>query len=595
MDRVAGKKSLVHILGVVYAHTKTSDGGDLYLTRFAEPFSGHFEIGNWYERDWFNEKATRLKGTSSVFRVPTREVSGKVLDLVVKNCRVGEDVPLDTHTLQEFCDAEFNSPWEEFSLVMEMREGAYGPRDVRVKTQRPLAIYVPPERMQPWQSGRSRSRINRIYAKHPGIDLDILKQYKLIYEWIHGKNLPEVFEQIDLTDSDKVHHLKLINRLVLSALDRKGYLVADMKPEHIIFSEAETLRIEEIGGRYDDREAYKRQVELLYQLIKDGHYSVIDYELLLRTGEHEKKVKDSRRHHYLDDQRDRFEPTPLPAHLKMSDVLGIPYVYGHAESTGGNLWVVGRNARLFDYFLPERWRKTPSLKLSDTREVFYTITKDNIHLVWKTSRVGELPDESDEDAASRKIRQYGINSPFEEFAIAQTLNDLGIPTVYARAIYMTGTPKIEPSGDFRRYLSHRDILDPEGGPALQENHNYITIYGYYNGPDYSVAERGQLYMPVDLYKAVYRGIIDERTSAFFLDKVKEKLRLAGFDGSLLKAGDLLLAVDSSGGIMNNSFGEPEVIIARFELIWKISDAASPFRREYTDSTEEYSNGNRHGR
>jgi hypothetical protein len=153
------KKSLVNVLGVVYVHTKTSDGGDLYLTRFAEPYHEHFEIKNWYEKYWFNEQRIRLIGTSSVYKVPTKPVNGKSLDLVVKNCRVGEDVPIDTHTLQEFYDAEFNSPWEEFSLVMEMKEGAYGPREIKVKTQLPLAIYVPPERMQPWQSGRSRSRL----------------------------------------------------------------------------------------------------------------------------------------------------------------------------------------------------------------------------------------------------------------------------------------------------------------------------------------------------------------------------------------------------------------------------------------------------
>jgi hypothetical protein len=439
MEKCSPKKSLVNVLQVVYAHVKTSDGGDLYLTRFAEPYPEHFQISNWYEKDWFNNHRIRLKGTSSVYKVPTREVNGKSLDLVVKNCRVGEDVPIDTHTLQEFCDAEFNSPWEEFSLVMEMREGTYGPREMKVKTQRPLAIYVPPERMQPWQSGRSRSKINRIQAKHPGIDLDILKQYKMIYEWIQGKNLLEIFEHVDINNDELARHLKVINYRVLVDLNKKGYLVADMKPEHIIINEADTIRIEEIGRSDDDVDAPDRQVELVYQLIKEGNYSVIDYELLLRTGEHENEVKESRRHSYLDDQRDRFRPTLLPVHLKKIEVFGVPYIYGHAESTGGHLWVVGSNARLFDYFLPERWRKTPSLKLSDTKEVFYTITKDNIHLVWKTSRVGEMPDEEDGDRYDPKIRKYGINSPFEEFAIAHTLNQLGIPAVYVRAIYMTGS------------------------------------------------------------------------------------------------------------------------------------------------------------
>ena len=571
MENLTLKKSLVNVLHVVYFHVKTSDGGDLYLSRFAEPYLEHFELRNWYEKEWFNEHRIRLKGTSSVYRVPTREVNGKSLDLVVKNCRVGEDVPIDTHTLQEFCDAEFNSPWEEFSLVMEMRESTYGPREIKVRTQRPLAIYVPPEKMQPWQSGRSRSKINRIQAKHPGINLDILKQYKMVYEWIKGKNLFEIFEHIDINDDEITEHLKKINYRVISDLQKKGYLVADMKPEHVIITEKDTAAIEKMGEEEDDIDVPGRQVALLYRLVNEGRYAVIDYELLLRTAEHENAVKQSRRHCYLDDQKDRFKPGALPAHLKGMEVFGVPYMYGHAESTGGHLWVVGRNARLFDYFLPERWRKTPSLKLSETKEVFYTITKDNIHLVWKASRVGEMPGEEDEDRYDPKIRKYGINSPFEEFAIANRLNEIGIPCVYVRAIYMTGSTKIEPSADFRRYESHKKILDPEGNPILQENRNYITIRGYYNGPDCSVAEQGPLYMPMDLSKALYNGLIDENLCGRLLDRVRKRLREAGYDGSLLKANDLLLAVDSNREIMNNSYGEPEVIICNFELIWKISD------------------------
>lgn len=571
MQKLASKKSLVNVLGVVYAHIKTDDGGDLYLTRFAERYQEHFEIENWYEQSWFNKHKIRLIGTSSVYRVPTKEVGGKSLDLVVKNCRVGEDVPIETHTLQEFCDAEFNSPWEEFSLVMELWDNHYRPKEKKVYTQRPMAIYVPPEKMQPWQSGRSRSKINRIRAKHPGIDIDILKQYKLIYEWIRGFNLIEVFGHVDINDDELVDHLNKINYRAHGELRKKGYLMADMKPEHIIFGEEDARRIEEIG-RTQEIHAPEKQVEEVYQLINEGGYSIVDYELLLRTPEHEEEVKHSRRHSYLDDQRHRFEPTPLPDHLSYTEIFGVPYVYGHAESTGGRLWVVGRNAHLFDYFLPERWRKTPSIKLSPTKEVFYTITKDNIHLVWETSRVGEIPAGDDEGADDPKVRKYGINSPFEEFAIAHTLNRLGIPTVYVRAIYMTGTAKIETSTDFRKYESHKHIVDPEGNPVLQENHNYITIRGYFNGPDQWVAEhRDSLYTPVDLSKAPYRGLMDEAQCQRFLDAVKEKLRQNGFDGSALKLNDLLLAVNDAGEAMKNASGEPEIIICNFELIWKIYD------------------------
>ncbi len=559
------KKTLVNVLGVVYAHVKTTDGGDLYLTRFAEQYQKHFDTPNWYESDWFNAHKIKLKGTGSVYKLPTKEVDGLSLDLVVKNCRVGEDVPLDTHTLQEFCDAEFNSPWEEFSLVMEMRDGQYGPKELKINTQRPMVIYVPPDMMQMWQSGRSKAKINRIRAKHPGIDLDILKQYKMIYEWIEGHNLPEVFEHIPIEANERIYHLKTLNDVVMFDLDQKGYLVADMKPEHIIISEIDREKIKEIG---QTPEAARKQIYYLYSLINIGKYSLVDYELLLRTAGHEDEVKNSRRHSYLDDQRDRFIPTPLPDHLTGMEIFGVPYIHGHAESTGGHLWVVGNNARLFDYFLPERWRKTPSIRLSATKEVFYTITKDNIHLVWETSRVGEMPDEEGERYNPR-IRESGINSPFEEFAIAHELNKIGIPCVYVRAIYMTGTSKIETSADTRRYESHKNILDPEGNSILQENHNYITIRGYYNGPDQWVAEqKGPLYMPVDLARAATKGLIDETQCRMLLNKVKENIKDVGYDGALLKYNDLLLVTNDKGEIMKDSTGNPMVIICNFELIWK---------------------------
>jgi len=564
------KKTLVNVLGVVYAHIKTSDGGDLYLTRFAEPYQKHFDIENWYEPDWFNSKRIRLKGTGSVYKLPTKEVDGKSLNLVYKNCRVGEDVPLDTHTLQEFCDAEFNSPWEEFSLVTEMREGQYGPKELKINTQRPMLIYVPPEKMQTWQSGRSKSKINRIHAKHPGIDLDILKQYKMIYEWIEGHNLPEVFEHIKVDDQERDNHLKILNNNVMSDLEQKGYLVADMKPEHIIINESDIKRIIEMAHPQTP-DFPKEQIYYLYNLIDIGKYSLVDYELLLRTQKHEDEVKDSRRHSYLDDQRDRFIPTPMPDHLTNMEIFGVPYIYGHAESTGGHLWVVGNNARLFDYFLPERWRKTPSIKLSNTKEIFYTITKDNIHLVWVTSRVGEVPDEEGE-RYNPKILEFGINSPFEEFAISYQLNQLGIPCVYVRAIYMTGTSKIETSSDTRRYESHMNVLDPEGNPILQENHNYITIRGYYNGPDEWVAQqKGALYVPVDLARAVSRELIDETQGRLLLNKIKENLKDVGYDGSLLKPNDLLLATNNDNEVVRDNTGNPLVIVCNFELIWKIED------------------------
>jgi hypothetical protein len=568
-ETASPEKALVNVLGVVYVHTKTSDGGDIYFTPFAESRQEHLDLENWYERKWFKKNRIRLLGTSHVYRVPTREVKGSSIDLVVKNSRVGEDVPVDTRTLEEFCDAEFNSPWEEFSLIMEMRDGKYGPLDLRIRTQYPLAIYVPPEKMQKWQSGRLRSRINRIRARHPGIDVDILKQYKLVYAWIPGKNLIEIFERIDIPTPDIVHHLKALTDKATKDMERKGYLMADMKPEHVIIDRADVNRIEQMGMVSHDQ-VPEEQAEAVYDLVNMGRFSIIDYELLFRTPEHDDHVKSTKRHSYLDDQLRRMEPTVCPVHLSREDIMGVPYIHGHAESTGGHLWVVGRNARLFDYFLPERWRKTLSLSLSRTNEVFYTVTKDNIHLVWKTSRVGEFPDNLINAVEIEKVSRNGINSPFEEFFVADHLNSLGIRTVYPRAIYRTGSKKMEKSNDIRKYESHRDILDSEGNPILKEDHNYITIRGYYNGPDEWVPEHeDSLYTPVDLSRALRQGIIDKEQQISLLLGIIKRLEEAGYDGTLLRPNDLLLAVDKEGSVMTGPSGEPEVIICDFELIWKL--------------------------
>jgi hypothetical protein len=574
MRQVSHHKSLVNVLGVVYLHSKTEDGGDLYLTRFAESLQEHLAISNWYEENWFNEHKVRLLGTSSVHRVPTKPVDNVSLDLVVKNCRVGEDVPINTHTLEEFVSAEFNSPWEEFALVMEMGDKQIGQRIGWVKVQRPLAIYVPPQRMQLWQSGRSRAKINRIRARHPGIDLDILKQYKLIYEWIRGKNLVEIFEDITVEMPDLIYHLQTMQNKAFDDLTKKGYLMADMKPEHVILDEEDCELIEKRGAN-GDADAALKQVDMVYQLLHAGKYSVIDYELLFRTPEHEDRVKASRRHSYLDDMRDRLEPAPLPSHLSRTEIFGVPYTFGHVESTGGRMWVVGRNGRLFDYFLPERWRKTPCLSLSDANEVYYTVTKDNIHLVWETSRVGEIPGDKKYSAEEvDKIRRYGINSPFEEFAIAEELNRQGIHTVYVRAIYETGSLKVEVSVDSRKYQSHQEIVDSDGDSVLAAEHNYITIRGYYNGTDEWVSQHeNELFTPVDLAKAVRRRIIDDTQCRRFVQKTCARLREAGYDGSLLKANDLLIVLDSKEKIVTDRSGEPDIIICNFEVIWKIADQA----------------------
>lgn len=44
-------------------------------------------------------------------------------------------------------------------------------------------------------------------------------------------------------------------------------------------------------------------------------------------------------------------PDGTPSHLSCLNIMDVDYVFGVAESTGGRLWVVGKDPLLFDYFL----------------------------------------------------------------------------------------------------------------------------------------------------------------------------------------------------------------------------------------------------
>lgn len=549
----------IDLLGIRYMRCRTTDGGELYLTRFGLPFSQHLQPENWFERAWFEANRERLVGTSVVYRLPTRPINGRVLQLVVKWSRVGEDVPGDTLSVNRFINADFNSPFEEFSLLLELRRGETGPEAIRIRTQRPLAIYVPPERLQLWQTGRSESKIAAKIARHPGVELDILRQYVLIYEWIKGIDLVEASSRWEGSAEDRSRRMGGFTSLVIHELEQKGYQVADMKPAHII-----------VRPRADGSLPRDRTGQLIYALV--------DYELLVRTPEHEEAVRRSHRQYYLEHMAHRFESAkvkPLPPHLQSINILGVDYIYGLAESTGGRLWVAGRDPDLFNYFLPERWRRTPKRLLSVANQVYRTTTKDNINLVWRISRVGEAPTFSDVPGRALDILHHGYNSPFEEFAYAMELNQAGVSTVYLRAIYMTGRRVERPNiADRTRYEQLANVLTPDGIPILLPDHEYITLWGFWNGPDKLIAgHTGPSYRGVDVDHASGEGIIPGETVAQIMDRAHHRLRRAGFEHLRLCPNHLLLSCDDSNQLVHDTSGRPELRLCNFELLRRLPSEA----------------------
>ena len=556
MDKEAAIPIRKTLLGVPYDHYRMADGADLYVTPFGRPFLRHLWPENWLEPEWFSKSREALQGTSTVYKIKTKPVAGASKDIVVKWCRMGEDVPMDTFTRSKFIETDFNSPYEEFSLLMEMRTRA-SPGTIR--THKPLAIFVPAKRLELWQTGRSQSKIDYKKAKYRDVELDIYRQYILIYEWIKGVASTEAAA----AQASQAAGYADANSFALAMMERSigdmqqaGFRVLDVKPQHVI------VRPKPNGGLLQDRSGRTA-------------YALVDFELLERTPEYGRQAKQERRQTYLERQRDRFRPLfrpdSYPRHLHPVRILGVDYVHGDCDSTRGKLWVVGRDPHLFDYFLPERWRRTPRQSLSDTAQVYHTKTKDDVHLVWKVSQVGDPAQPAHVPAA---VAPHGYNSPFEEFEFAFQLAEAGVPATYPRAIYMLGHHSTLPPEalDPRRYESHRDLRMPDGAPVLQRERNYITIWGYWNGTDDAVAGeelRRDHCRGINGLQALAAGRIDERQLQAATEKMTRLLAAAGAESCGLLATHYLLTLSPEDELLRDPDGTLAVRLCNFELLRRL--------------------------
>lgn len=253
--------SPIQILGVEYLHSRTSDGGDLYLTKYGAAFREHLRPENWREPEWFGAHRQRLRGTSTIYRTITKPVDGASLDIVVRYNRVGEELPVDTLTLEKFMNADFNSPFEEIALLNQLRAIRLGAERRIIPTKKPLAIFAPPDLLQLWQTGRLESKMAQKLARYPQAKLDIRRQYIVVYGWIDGWDAVQMADRLNLDETDRQAFLIEMTNYVTGELATAGFRVLDMKPAHIILRAGEDNRI------------IPR---------KDGKplYALVDYELL---------------------------------------------------------------------------------------------------------------------------------------------------------------------------------------------------------------------------------------------------------------------------------------------------------------------------
>jgi hypothetical protein len=540
----------ITVLGVEYLHLRLEDGSDLYITEFGLPVAKQLmPINHWTDISWRDQNSERLLGSSNVFRVTTKEVAGRSIDVVFKWNRMGQDIPGETEASGALDGVEFNSPFMEFSLVNEMRDSRSEP-NIRLRTHKPLAIYVPNRFHPPEQLGRKKERMESIERTHEGVDLDWNRTYAVIYEWIRGIDAAQAYGK-GLIDREQMVELYERSNCELQS---HGFCISDNKPRHII------VRPRDSGLARD----------------KNGSilYGLIDFELLERTLEREKIVREAKRREYLSRQAKRFEShSELPAGLWEVTIMGVAYIYGEVESTGGALWVVGRDPQLFDYFLPEKWRRTPRTKILKSEPWYRTITKDNVQLVWRESRIGQRPSVNPLARSGRRVLAFGYNSPFEEFALAIELMSCGIDTKYPRAIYMTGPKQNRSPTDTSRYESHAELQTPHGTSILNEHHEYMTIWGFWNGPDEALAAKDEaVYEGQDALTAFQQGRLPQQEYIKLVQYTKKRLAAVGIEDLSLSGSHLLLSFDRAHQLVTDEHGTPLVRIRNFEMLKKVADA-----------------------
>lgn len=544
---------LLRAFGVEYAHLRPPEGGDLYVTPWGWPWVDRLLPGCWHADRGYRTRGERLRtATGRVYRFPTHGPGTPPLDLVVKFSRVAQDVPLIVGTSfpddvdpEAIAGARFNSPMEEFGLVAELRRGVAGFPGTRVLTQRPLAIYVPPEEFQLWELGRTasdfdshRRRLDRDQDdRAKAVELDIRRVYVLLYNWIKGSDAQECHAAGALRREE---FLGLAPRVHRELADR-GFRVLDNKPRHFI------LRRSSRDGR------------LLRD--RDGRlvYGLVDYELLQRTPEHQRAYRERRRRRYW-----AFTRTGIRGDAETPDagrmrVFGVDYRYGHAPD-GGRLWVVGGDAGLTDYFMPERWRRTTRVKLSVVNEVYRTRSRDNVHLVYRRSRVGIRPRLDPLLGRGLAIREHGYNSPFEEVAIAEHLRDMGIATTVPRAVFRTAhrSTTARYLRDDSRFQDHREVVTPppESDPVLTPDRDYYTLWDDYRGG--LPGEAGRV---VDLDRAVEYGWLSEEQRDEVVQQTLARLHGIGVHGGHVDPGEIVALPGVDGGLRRAARGDLDVRLA----------------------------------
>ena len=137
--------------------------------------------------------------------------------------------------------------------------------------------------------------------------------------------------------------------------------------------------------------------------------------------------------------------------------------------------------------------------------------------------------------------------------------------------------------DRRRYESHRELLTSDGTPILRDDRNYITLRGFYSGPEVWVAvikpgrilyQTGGMRWPLSLRQASSRGIVSASECQRVMQSTQQAVASVGFDAELLDGSDLIVGMSADGSPVRDAHGSLDLRISNFELIRPIGGEIS---------------------
>ena len=116
ISNLTNQTAKIRVFDVDYYHLSLQGGDDLYITEHGLPFIENLLPENyWTDKEWFKTHSEKLRGTSTLYKITTKEINSKSNDIVLKWNRMGQDIP-GSFDLKEL-NIEFNSPFDEFAFA----------------------------------------------------------------------------------------------------------------------------------------------------------------------------------------------------------------------------------------------------------------------------------------------------------------------------------------------------------------------------------------------------------------------------------------------------------------------------------------------